>query len=115
MNSQDYFSNDSFINRTVEKKHSLIQDKIRANIEKYNFKIQFHETTWVLKQEVDGYDVIAFDKPGFWTAESLRVIADYLDERNEPWDEMIREGICPDCGYAKEMFKECENCGERDL
>ena len=80
----------------------------------------------IIYKEVDGYDVIQFTGAGFWTAESLRIIADYLDERNKPWNHMIQEGICLKCGYAKEMsreidqngnpvFYECENCAERDL
>ena len=55
MSNQDYFSNDSFIERTVNKKHSLIQDATRENIEKHNFKIQFHKRTWVLKREGGGF------------------------------------------------------------
>ena len=56
MSNQNYFSNDSFIERTINKRHSLTQDSTRKNIEKYNFKIQFHELTWVLKQEGGGFD-----------------------------------------------------------
>jgi len=55
MSNQNYFSNDSFVERTVNKRHSLIQNSVRKNIEKYNFKIQFHERTWVLKQEGGGF------------------------------------------------------------
>ena len=54
MGDQNYFSNNSFIERTIAKKHKLIQDATRENINKYNFKIQFYEATWVLKQEGGG-------------------------------------------------------------
>lgn len=50
------FSNDAFIERSIGKKHSLIQDTVKENIAKYNFKIQFYEKTWVLKQEGGGID-----------------------------------------------------------
>lgn len=49
------FSNDAFIEKSIEKKHGLIKDATRENIDKYNFKIQFHEDTWVLKSEGGGF------------------------------------------------------------
>lgn len=66
----------------------------------------------MIYKEVDGFDVIQFTGAGFWTAESLRVIADYLDERNKPWDYIINEGICLQCGKAKEMSREITENGD---
>jgi len=66
----------------------------------------------MIYKEIDGYDVIQFAGSGFWTAESLRVIADYLDERNKPWDYIINEGICQQCGKAKEMSREMTENGD---
>ncbi len=37
----------------------------------------------------DGFDVVEFSGSGFWTADLLRIIADYLDERNKPWSDII--------------------------
>lgn len=39
----------------------------------------------------DGFDVIEFSGVGFWTSDSLRVVADYLDERNKEWQDSIDE------------------------
>ena len=66
----------------------------------------------MIYKEVDGFDVIQFTGAGFWTAESLRVIADYLDQRNKPWADIINEGICPQCGKAKEMSREITENGD---
>jgi len=66
----------------------------------------------MIYKEIDGYDVIQFTGSGFWTAESLRVIADYLDERNKPWDYIINEGICHQCGKAKAMSREMTENGD---
>lgn len=50
------FSNDAFIERSIGKKHGIIQDSVREEINKYNFQIQFHKPTWVLKSEGGGFD-----------------------------------------------------------
>jgi len=55
MNEKNFFSNDSFIKRTINKYHNLIKDEIAANIAKDNLKIKFHTATWVLKQEGGGF------------------------------------------------------------
>lgn len=54
MNEKNFFSNDAFIKRTVDKYHNLVKDQIADNIAKYNLKIKFNTATWVLKQEGGG-------------------------------------------------------------
>ena len=43
--------------------------------------------------EIDGYYVFVPDcsRRGFWSAESLRGIADFLDERNREWNAKIKK------------------------
>lgn len=65
----------------------------------------------MIYKEADGYDVIEFEGVGFWTADSLRVIADYLDERNKSWDYIVKEGICSKCGSGKEMSRDTTEDG----
>ena len=55
MNEKNYFSNDSFVKRTINKYHGLIQEQVAENIKKHNIKIKFNEATWVLKQEGGGF------------------------------------------------------------
>lgn len=56
MNNDSYFSNDTFIQRTINRHHGLIKEQIKNNINKYNFKIKFYNATWVLKQEGGGFN-----------------------------------------------------------
>jgi hypothetical protein len=42
--------------RVIDKYHDLVKPKISKAINKYNFKIQFHKPTWVLKQICGGFD-----------------------------------------------------------
>jgi len=37
--------------RTIEKYHPNLRESVKKNIDKSNFKIQFKERTWVLKEE----------------------------------------------------------------
>ena len=58
----------------------------------------------------DGFYVVEFEGPGFWTADSLRVIADYLDECNKPWSDMIDAEL----GKASGDTTTDSTVGERD-
>lgn len=44
-------------------------------------------------QEVDGYYVYVapLDSRGAFTSYDLKIIAEFLDELNEPWDKEVRE------------------------
>jgi hypothetical protein len=48
----------------------------------------------------DGYVVWWPSDKGAINAWQLRVIADYLDERNKPWDEIVRREMGGDNGDA---------------
>lgn len=41
--------------RRVDQFHGLIKEKIRDEIEKFNFQIEFHESTWVIKEYSGGF------------------------------------------------------------
>lgn len=43
-------------------------------------------------QEVDGYFVfVPGGRGGAWSAHELKMVAEFLDELNEPWDTEVRE------------------------
>lgn len=52
------------------------------------------QLTGQIYREVDGYFVFApNDRGGFFDAQSLRAIADYLDQLNKDWDAQIQEDM----------------------
>lgn len=46
----------SYEDRLVSKFHGLVQDGMRKEIAKFNFKIEFSEATWVIKEYTGGFN-----------------------------------------------------------
>ena len=43
-------------------------------------------------QEVDGYFVfVPGGRGGYWSSHELKMVSEFLDELNEPWDREVKE------------------------